>query len=381
MKIKIFVLTLLVLFLCVENIRADDLYDVMKTQEDSLGITDFIQESNKYTSDTFSVSDIEEFLNDAISGKINNKKIWTAISGIFGKEVKNTLVIFGSILLIIVINSILNSVTEGLENKSISQIAFYVQYILIVTIILTNFSDIINSIKTSINQITDFMNMLIPIMMTLIISSGGVTTATVIQPIIVFLITLISNFINNVAIPLILVSTSLGIVSQISDKVQISRLAKRLKSSTIWMMAMILTIFVTVISINGNISGNVDAVASKTAKTAVSNLIPVVGKILGDAMDSVLGCGNILKGAIGTVGTIIVIILAIGPAIKLFLLMSIYYLGAAICEPLADKRIINLLEHMGDTFKVLFAITCSVSVMVIIGITLTVNISNSTVTG
>ena len=51
-------------------------------------------------------------------------------------------------------------------------------------------------------------------------------------------------------------------------------------------------------------------------------------------------------------------------------------MGSAICEPIADKRIIDLLDQMGDTFKVLFAIMCSVSVIAIIGITLTVKISN-----
>ena len=188
--------------------------------------------------------------NDAISGKIDNKKIMKCFLRIFGKEVQNTITIFGSILLIIIINSILNCITEGLENKNISQIAFYVQYILIVTIILTNFSDIIGSVKESVNNMTDFMNMLIPMMITLIISSGSVTTASMIQPIIVFMITLIANFVNNFAIPLIMVSTALGIISQISDKVQIGKLAKRLKSSTTWMVAMILTVFVTVISMN-----------------------------------------------------------------------------------------------------------------------------------
>lgn len=215
------------------------------------------------------------------------KNIW--------KELQNAITILGSIILIIIINSILNCITEGLENKSISQIAFYVQYILIVTIVLTNFSDIISLIKESIQNMTSFTNLLIPIMMTLIITTGSVTTATIIQPILVFMISLIGNFINNIAIPIVLVSTALGIVSKISNKVQIDRLAKRLKSSTIWIIGVILTLFVTLVSVDGTLSSSVDAVTSKTAKAAVSNLIPVVGKILGDAVDSVIGCSSILK--------------------------------------------------------------------------------------
>ena len=378
MKInKLFFLIIFVIIITTNLVQAEEIDNIMKTQEDSLGITDFIQESNSYTSDDFNDMDLNEIFNSAISGNVDNKKIVKNVCKIFGQEIQNAISIFASILVIVVINSILNCITEGLENKSVSKIAFYVQYILIVTIILTNFSSIIQSIKESVNNMNSFTNMLVPIMMTLIITTGSVTTASIIQPIIVFMITMIGNFINNIAIPLILVSTALGIVSKISDKIQVGRLAKQIKSSTIWIIGIILTIFVTVVSVNGNLSSSVDAVTAKTAKAAVSNLIPVVGKILGDAVDSVIGCSNILKNAIGIIGVVVVIAISIMPIVKLLLLMGIYYLGAAICEPIADTKIVQLLDQMGDTFKVLLALVCSMSVMIIIGTTLIIKISNA----
>lgn len=376
MRRKVVIIVLILIFFCFNVAYAEGLDELIKQQEDSLGITDFIQESNKYTEDVFSSMDMQEFFENALKGRISNKEITKYCMQIFGKEIKNTITIFASIILIIVVNSILNCITEGLENKNISQIAFFVQYILIVTIILTNFSNIIDSVKEAVNNMTDFCNMLIPVMMTLIISTGSVTTASIVEPIIVFMISLISNFINNVAIPIVLVSTALGIISKISDKVQIDRLAKRLKSSVLWVIALIMTIFVTVVSINGSLSGRVDAVASKTAKTAISNLIPFVGKILGDAMDSVLSCGSLLKGSIGVFGTIVIIAISITPIIKLLFMMGIYYIGAAICEPIADKKVVSLLDHMGDTYKILLAILSSMSIMIIIGITLTLKIAN-----
>lgn len=374
---KLFFLIIFVIIITTNLVQAEEIDNIMKTQEDSLGITDFIQESNSYTSDVFNDMDLNEIFNSAISGNVDNKKIVKNVCKIFGQEIQNAISIFASILVIVVINSILNCITEGLENKSVSKIAFYVQYILIVTIILTNFSSIIQSIKESVNNMNSFTNMLVPIMMTLIITTGSVTTASIIQPIIVFMITMIGNFINNIAIPLILVSTALGIVSKISDKIQVGRLAKQIKSSTIWIIGIILTIFVTVVSVNGNLSSSVDAVTAKTAKAAVSNLIPVVGKILGDAVDSVIGCSNILKNAIGIIGVVVVIAISIMPIVKLLLLMGIYYLGAAICEPIADTKIVQLLDQMGDTFKVLLALVCSMSVMIIIGTTLIIKISNA----
>ena len=81
------------------------------------------------------------------------------------------LLAYGSILIIVIISSVLNSISENLENKGISQITHYVTYILIVTIIMKNFSDIIVMAKTSIENLVGFSNCLIPLLITLIITT------------------------------------------------------------------------------------------------------------------------------------------------------------------------------------------------------------------
>lgn len=135
--------------------------------------------------------------------------------------------------------------------------------------------------------------------------------------------------------------------------------------------------FVGLLSLEGTLSSSVDGLTAKTAKAAVSSFIPVVGKMLGDTIDTVMGCASILKNAVGMVGVIIIIGICIGPVLKLASLTIIYHLGAALCQPIADEKIVKLLEQMGGTFKILLAITCSVSVMLMIGVTLVIKISNS----
>ena len=65
------------------------------------------------------------------------------------------------------------------------------------------------------------------------------------------------------------------------------------------------------------------------------------------------------------------------PIIKIAILTISYKVLAGICEPIADEKIIKLLDQIGNIFKVLLAILCSMSVMVIIGTTLVIKISNS----
>ncbi len=351
--------------------------EILSAQQDSLNISSFIKETQKYTQDTFEDLDMGNLFTSAISGNIDNETIIKTIANMVGKEVIDCVKILGSIVVIIVIHSILRSISEGLENKSISQITYYVQYILIVTLVMTNFADILSMVRTSIDNLVGFMNSLIPLLITLMLTTGNIASAGIIEPIILFIITFIGNFISKVLIPFVLISNVLGIVSKVSSRVQVDKLAKFFNSSVVWILGIVLTLFVGILSVEGSLSSTVDGITAKTAKAAVSNFIPVVGKILGDAVDTVIGCSNVLKNAVGIVGVIVIICICVGPIIKLAVLMALYYLAGAVCQPIADEKIVKLLDQMGDTFKMLLAIMCGVSVMLIVGTTLVIKITNS----
>ena len=356
---------------------ADAEDEVINSQMDSFNISNFIDEANKYSNDILKDIDIQELLNNAIKGELDTNQLLKNIFPLLGTEIKEALKVMGSILIIVLIHSVLKSISDNLNNKSVAQITYYVQYILIATVIMTNFSSIITLTKEAVGNMISFIQLLFPLLMTLMLASGSVVSVNLVQPIILFIINLISNIFQSINIPIILVGTALAIVSKISDRIQIDKLSKFLKSSSVWVIGILLTIFVGVLSIEGTLGSSVDGITAKTAKAAVSSFIPVVGKVLGDAVDTVIGCSAILKNAIGIVGVIVVIAICITPILKLAIITIIYHLTAALCEPIADSKIVSLITQMADTFKILLAILCSISVMLIIGITLVINISNT----
>ena len=350
---------------------------IVEEQKEMFGINSFIKNAKEYSGEFFAEIDLQEMLNSAIKGEMDNTSIYQKIFNLLGEEVKIGIKSLISILVIVIIHSILKSISENLENKELSKIIYYVQYIAIVTIIMTNFSDIIAIVRDTATNLVGFMNSLIPILISLMLYTGSITTSSVLEPIILFMVNLIGNLIQNFLIPSVLIVTTLSIISQIGDKVQINKLAKFFNSGIVWLLGVILTIFVGIISLEGTLSSSVDGITAKTTKAIVSSSIPIVGKILGDAVDSVLGCGTILKNAIGVIGVIIIIGICIMPIIKIAILTISYKVLAGICEPIADEKIIKLLDQIGNIFKVLLAILCSMSVMVIIGTTLVIKISNS----
>ena len=376
--LKIIILTILFIqIFSIKTFATSTEEEMINSQKETFGINSFIENANKYTGEFFQGIDINSMLNSAIKGKIDNKTIYKKIINLLGKEVKTGIKSLVSILIIIVIHSILKSISENLQNDNVSKMIYYVQYIAIVTVIMNNFSNVITMVKETATNLVGFMNSLVPILVSLMLYTGSITTSSILEPAILFMINFIGNIIQSFLIPAVLIAATLSIVSKIGDKVQIDKISKTFNSGIIWILGVILTTFVGVISLEGTLSSSIDGITAKTAKAIVSSSIPIVGKILGDAVDTVLGCGIILKNAIGVIGVVIIIGICIMPIIKIAILTISYKILASISEPIADTKIIKLLEQIGDIFKVLLAILCSISVMVIVGTTLVIKISNS----
>ena len=371
---KIIFIFFIIISISVTSYATDE---IIKDQMSSLKISDFIDKSENYTKDTFPNLDLNELLNSAISGQVNNKTIYSSILSLLGQEIVKVLKTLASILLIIVIHSLLKSISDNLGNNSVSKITYYVEYILIVTLVLASFSEVIAITKNSIQNLVGFAYSLLPILLALVASTGSIISVSVIQPVILGSIVFISNIIQNVVIPILLIAAVLGIISNLSEKLQVEKLSKFFKSGIVWFLGVVVTLFVGILSVEGTLSSSVDGVTAKTTKAAVSNFVPVVGKALGDSVDTVLGCTNILKNATGLVGIIIIIGICALPIIKLVILTASFQLAGALSEPVADKNIVKLLTQMGDVFKILLAIMFFIAVMLIVGITIIVKISNS----
>lgn len=375
-KILIILILLIMYVLPKESFATNitgDAEEELLAQEESFGISTFLSEADKYTDDI----NVTEIFNWSKSGNLDNKKILKFIINILGDNLQSALSMMAGIIVVIIIHSILKTISENLGNESVAKIAYYIQYIMIVTLVMGNFSSIIKDIKNSISDLTSFANTLIPLLTTLMIATGNATTSHIIEPILLLVITFIGNFIMNVLIPIVLVATALGIISKISEHAQVSKLSKFLNKGSVWVLTTVLTLFLSLAALEGNVTSGLDGMTLKAGKSILSNAVPVVGGILGDAIDTVLGYSNIIKNAVGIVGIFVIASICIRPILNLTALTITYYLGAALCEPIADKKIVGLIEQMGGTFKVFLAIMFTITVMLIVGIAIIMRITNS----
>ncbi|MDU1855003.1 MAG: stage III sporulation protein AE, partial [Clostridium baratii] len=285
------------------------------------------------------------------------------VLSILFKEVKSVLKLVISVIVIAILCSLLKNLQDAFKNDNISQIAFFACYSILIMILSKSFLIALSVAINAINEIANFMNALLPILVTMISLAGGFVQAATLDPIILVSVTLIPKIYVTIIIPLILISFVMQFANNLSTEYKIDNLCKLMKQTILLLQGVIITVFIAILTIRGITADTMDAVALKTTKFAVDNFIPIVGKAFSDAITSVAGYSLIIKNAITGVGLIVIVLVILYPIVKLGIMTFIYKLSSALVEPISDKRITNAISSVSEALTLLVSCVISVSFM------------------
>lgn len=323
--------------------------------------------------------DIKTYIQEYIktgSGKFSLQEVVKAVVSYIFSEVISCVKLMSMLIIICVICALLSNLQKAFSNENLSGVAYFACYSLIIIIIAKSFYIGVNEVKSAVKGITDFMAALMPVLLMLLASGGRIVQSAVMDPLIIFAINFSAIIYANVIIPLILMAFVLQFVNNISEDYKIDKLAKLLNQSVLWIQGILMTIFIGIVTIRGVSSRAMDEVTAKTAKFAVDNFVPIVGKCLSDAISTVIGYSVLLKGAISSIGLVFLIIMVAFPVIKIMILAFIHKLTAALVQPISDKRIVNCISSAGDTLILLGSCLIAMSVMFFIMISIIASVGS-----
>ncbi len=271
--------------------------------------------------------------------------------------------LLSKLLLVTLLSTILHMMYTAFNNRVIYNIANFIIYIVLISILINSFHLVYTYIKETIDVMSHFLIALLPLMFSLIATFGQVMTISFFHPLILLMIHSSGILVSNIIFPLLYLSVILSIVSQINEKFQVTQLATLLRTIGMGILVVFLTIFLAIISVQGVSVAIQDGVALKTTKFITGNLIPVVGRTFTEAADTVLSATLLLKNTIGILGVIIICLIAVFPAIKVLVIAFIYKLAAALLQPLGNHSIITSLQMVSTYIVYLFACLISVTFM------------------
>ncbi|KPU44919.1 stage III sporulation protein AE precursor [Oxobacter pfennigii] len=350
----------------------DSLYDEQSGQLDTRQIEQYINELNNETSEFLPPLDFKTFINVFKTGEMgySMEEILMAVVRFFISDVLLNAKLLGQLVVLAIICGVMQNLEKAFNSDSVSSLAYYACYLVLIILVVKSFSLAIGIGKETIGKMVEFMIALIPTLMALLASVGGFASVTVLDPIILASVQFMGNLVQNFILPLIFIISILSIVNNLSDTFQVTKLNSLIKQICVWTLGFSLTIFVGIISIRSTAVKTLDQMTLKTAKYAVDNFIPIVGKALSDAITTIAGYSLVLKDALSTVGLLALILTCIFPLLKIISLIFIYRIAAAIIEPVSDKKIVGCINDVGNSLTLVFASVLCVAIMLFIMVTI-----------
>lgn len=220
----------------------------------------------------------------------------------------------------------------------------------------------------TVTELSDYGKLLLPVMTAAMAAQGGVTTSAALYAGTVFFIALLTTIIVKVLGPAIYIYLCLSVACSAIAQDMLKKAKDFIKWGMTWCLKIVLYVFTGYMSITGVISGAVDASALKAAKLTISGVVPVIGKILADATDTVLVSAGIMKGTAGVYGVLAIIAVCISPFLQIGVQYLLLKVSGAVCNTFGYKPAVALIEDFGKGMGFVLAATGTVCIMLLISL-------------
>ncbi len=220
-------------------------------------------------------------------------------------------------------------------------------------VLLRDFSGVLSLCRSALDGISVFSATFQPVLAAALSMGGSAVTATTLQVASMFAFDLVLRLIENLLVPAVCVYLAVTVVDAAAGNGMLRGLAEGIGSLSAGALKLILTLFTAYLAIAGGVSGNVDRVALKTAKFAVSGAVPVVGGVMSDAAEAVLSGAALLRGSVGVFGMVCVTAICLAPFVRAGACYLCFKAGAALLSPLCSDSLKRLLSGIGTGFGLL----------------------------
>ena len=224
-------------------------------------------------------------------------------------------------------------------SNSVGELILFVGLLSVVLILSGQIISIWKNVKIVIENIAKLTEIMSPIILTLMVASGGNVSATVYKPAVAFLSSGIINIILTIVLPLIALMIIFNTLSNFSSSIKLEKFSELSSSIIKWVIGLIIAIFGIFLSIQGITSATFDGISIKATKFAISNSIPLVGGFLKDGFDLVVAGSILIKNAIGLASIVALFYTIISPIIFIAIFSLLLKFVSAIIEPITDNRI------------------------------------------
>lgn len=384
MKMKRFLLPLIVLMMLWNPVGVH----AAQIDESLLnGLNDYLESSGAQELSEELPPEARHLLEELELGKIDIGKLLSLTPGDFVRVIRNTAEsavlrparVFGTMMGVMILVTLVGALYPGKIRNStaLSSVFSTVSILCIAAVIVDPITECILDSAQALHDCSSFMIAFIPVFISIITVSGSPVTATSYHAFLFGACQLISAASSNVLIPFMGIYTGLSVAGSVGEDIGVLPLAKGIRSFVTWSLTLMMTIYVTLLSMQTLISTGTDSVLMKTGKFLIGSFVPIVGSAISDALATAQGAVHLLKTTVGTFG------IAAGAAIFLPIVIrvAVWYgmlkIASFTAGVLSHEKIKSMLEACGNCLGVMLAVLAAFLLLIIVSLVLLLNLSSA----
>lgn len=266
------------------------------------------------------------------------------------------------LMLLIVFAAVFHNISTAFGHKHTDETGFYVVYMLLFTTIMDHFSELSQTLASSIQNVADFMKSLAPSYFLVLTASTGTTTAMLFYQGVLLLAGSITWLLLHLILPLSDMYVLLCLINTLSKEKMLSRLAELIKILLSWGLHTMLSIVLGLQVVKSLIAPVIDTL-KRSALGRTASALPGVGNAINSVTELLLCSAVLVRNSLGIVFLIILVLFGSSPLIHYLFLSFSYRFLAAVSEPVSDARLIGALGSMGEGCAFLMRIFLTMELM------------------
>lgn len=284
-------------------------------------------------------SDLKEMLASIVTGdfSLDYSSLWQSVLALVWEEGKVMLPAFAVILAVTLLCGILNSAKNGFLKSTMTDIIHFAAYLSVGAVLLSVLISVLQAGFSAIGSMQRQMQIIYPILLTLMAASGGAVSAGIYRPAVAFLSSAVCEMFTAVVLPTSVVVIVLTFVGSLSDEVKTSKLGDFFKSINKWLIGLALGLLGIFLTVQGITAAQYDGISLRAAKYLVSGSVPIVGGFLSGGLDLVLAGSALIKNAVGSFAVFLLFGAILRPVLLFAAFQLFLRLSAAVAEPVGGR--------------------------------------------
>ncbi len=337
----------------------DELYEVLPEES-----REYLEENNITPENNgFSDMSITDIINDIVNIVTDNIE----------KPGRMLISLIGVILL----TTLFSALRGDSVNKSYDKALSLVSNLCVTIIVSVYLSESLTLISSVLSSSSNFMLTYIPILAGVMAAEGQASSATVFSSVMMIAIELMSQAATGILLPFL--STVLGISAAggINPDLKLEKLTDGIKKVSIWLLGLIMTLFIGILSLQSSISVSTDSIALKAVRFAVSSSVPFVGGAVSDALATVKTSVQLIKSGIGSFGIIAGASILLPTLINTLIYKFFLFIGKTIGDIFGNDNVTNMIKSGENVMSIILAIISCFFVFVTVSTALVLIICRS----